>query len=76
MAVGFPTARRGKLFHHLRDRVEPVHDEMIPERLPALVFAILDANIKEDEWLAKEALTRHPLSKLRILVERQLHWLM
>jgi hypothetical protein len=49
---------------------------MIPKRPPTVILPVLDADINENEWLAKEARTHHPLSKLRILVEWQLHWLM
>ena len=50
------------------------YDEMIPQRLPALVLAALYADIDQDKWLAQKPLAYHPSREVGLLVERKVHF--
>src|SRR5215472_101376 len=64
----------GQLAYYLLDGVEAVHDEMIPQRLPALVLAALYANIDQDKWFAQKPLAYHPPREVGLLIERKIHF--
>jgi hypothetical protein len=52
----------GQLTHYLLDGIEAVYDEMIPQRLPALVLTALYADIDQDKWFSQKAARSPPTS--------------
>jgi hypothetical protein len=64
----------GQLVHDLLDGIKAVYDEMIPQRLPALVLAALYADIDQDKWFAQKPLAYHPPREVGLLVERKIHF--